>query len=182
MLHNRNHSMKIIMVRPPADFIGPATGVAHNSRMHWKSAFLACGLGIGCAVLSCGCQSAGKPESASFASVEIRGRNAAQIHETTVTVFGEHGYDCPSGGSALVFEKEGTRTDQVAYGGWMDEGRVKVRVRAEIVWLNSSTERLQCKAWMVRNAGSFFEDQKKLTSLSSGPFKKILNQIAQRLK
>jgi hypothetical protein len=174
--------MKIVAVRPPVEFIGPIAGVARNSRTHWRRAFLACGLIAGCTILFSGCQSAGKPASASFASVEIRGRNAAQIQATTMAIFLEHGYACPPGGSGLVFEKEGTRTDQMAYGGWMDEGKIKVRVRAEIVWLNAGTHRLQCKAWMVRSAGSFFEEQTKLTNLSSGPFQKILKQVAKRLE
>jgi len=140
-------------------------------------------LAVGGAVFGSGCQSSGKPDSASFASVEIRGWGTTQIEETTTAVFLEHGYSLKSGLAGLKFEKEGTRTDQAAYGGWLDEGRVKIRVRAEVVPLGAGLYRLQCKAWMVKNPGdAHFEEETKLTNLSSRPYHKLLDEVAGRLK
>jgi len=139
-------------------------------------------LAIG-AVCFSGCKSSGQSESASFASVEIRGRGATQIEETTTAVFLEHGYTIKSGLAGLKFEKEGSRTDQAAYGGWMDEGKVKIRVRAEVVPLGSGAYRLQCRAWMVKNPGDpLFEAETKLSGLSSRPYQKMLNEVAGLLK
>jgi hypothetical protein len=140
-------------------------------------------LGIACAVFSTGCLSSGKSDAASFASVVISGHTMVQIEEATTAVFRAHEYTRKDGGADLRFERDGTRTDQAAYGGWLDESRVKVRVRAQIVPLGAGLYRLQCRVWMVKNPGdSFFEEEVKLTSLSSRPYQKLLNEVASRLK
>jgi hypothetical protein len=139
-------------------------------------------LAIGCAAFSSGCLSSGKPASASFASVEIRGRSVTQIEETATAVFCDHSYTRKFVPSEWRFEKEGTRTDQMAYGGWLDESRVKVRVRVEIVPLGAGAYRLQCMAWMVKNPGdSHFEEETKLTNLSSHPYQKLLDEVVRRM-
>jgi hypothetical protein len=56
-------------------------------------------------------------------------------------------------------------------------------VKAEIVELGEGSNRLQCQTYMVRNAGdSFFEEETRLTNMRSGPYQKLLNEVAQRMK
>ena len=103
-------------------------------------------------------------------------------------VFGEAGYKAnrvPDG--AMVFEKEGSRGDQIVYGGLGGAaygGAVTVRVKAEIVELaGQDAHRLQCTAYMVNDAGGgVFEDQQRLANFRRGPYQKLLDEVAAKLK
>jgi hypothetical protein len=137
-------------------------------------------------LLASGCRT-GEPTSASFASVDIPGRTPDQICQTAGKVFQENGYAVRSlSPSGMVFEKEGSQGQSLAYGGVVDTyygGSTIVRVRAAVVDLSSGTYRLQCKAYMVRHANdSFFEDESALLNFRSGPYQKVLNEVAKRLK
>lgn len=131
-----------------------------------------------------GCRSNKQPASASFASVIIANRSVAEIQRASAAVFEEAGYFHlikPDG--EMIFEKEGTRGNQIAHGGWLEDGQVRVRVRAQIVPLLDGTQRLQCKAYMVNDPGDmWFEKEKRLANFRSGPYQKLLEEVAQRLK
>lgn len=129
----------------------------------------------------------GKPASASFASVIIAAHSVEEIQTATATVFqadGYHAFVRPDG--AMMFEKEGSRKNQIAYAGLVGAHygeTVNVRVRAEIVDLGAGSFRLQCHAFMVRHAGdSFFEDAVPLSNSRGRPYQKLLNKAAARLK
>jgi hypothetical protein len=145
------------------------------------------GLAILCVVFSSGC-STGKSNSASFASVVITNQSVERIQQTTALVFEEAGYRASRGkGGPLVFEKEGSRGDQFAYGGLGGAaygGAVTVRVKAEIVDLvGQDARRLQCTAYMVNDAGGgVFEDQQRLANFRRAPYQKLLDEVAGRLK
>jgi hypothetical protein len=128
-----------------------------------------------------------KPAGASFASVIITGKTPDEVCKTTGAVFQEDGYMVRVLNPArMVFEKEGSRAQALAYGGVVDThyGAVTlVRVRAELVDLGAGGQRLQCKAYMVRDAGSSFsEDESALLNFRSGPYQKLLDEVAKRLK
>jgi hypothetical protein len=132
-----------------------------------------------------GCRSG--PNSASFASVVIPGRNQSEICQTTAAVFQEDGYAVRSlNPSNMVFEKEGTRGQSLAYSGAVDTyygATTVVRVRAQLVDLGAGSSRLQCQAFMVRNASdSFFEDESALLNIRSLPYQNLLDKVANRLK
>jgi hypothetical protein len=83
----------------------------------------------------------------------------------------------------MVFEKRGSLANDIAYGGWIEDRTARVRVKAEIVLLPGGSHRLQCQVYMVQHAGdSFFEEEKKLSHFSAGPYRKLLDEIARRLK
>ncbi len=85
-----------------------------------------------------------------------------------------------------MFQKEASRGASLAYGGVVDTyygSTTVVRVKAQVVDLGSGSYRLQCKAYMVRRADdSFFEDESPLLNVRSGPYQKLLNEVAQRLR
>ena len=153
----------------------------------WKRAILAGGMAILGAAFFSGCAT-DKPASASFASVVIASQSGEQIQATTVLVFEEAGYTSEGvPGGAMVFEKEGSRGDQVLYGGLGGAaygGAVTIRVRAEIVDLVAQdARRLQCTAYLVNDAGGgIFEDKQKLANFRSGPYQKLLDEVALKLK
>ena len=141
-------------------------------------------LGIGavvCSLLALGCKSTGKPASAHFASVEIQGNTPGQIRDVTVEVFKQHEYLVTrSNPGNMMFEKEGTEWDKVAYGNWMG-GAVWIRVRASIVPVSEEKFRLQCNAFMVRDRGNASEEEVKLMSVQGHSYQKLLEEISQHL-
>jgi hypothetical protein len=137
-------------------------------------------------LLASGC-STGQPASASFASVVIPGKTPDEICQTTAQVFQEEGYKVRGlNPAAMVFEREGTRGESLAYSGVVDThyGAVTlVRVKAELVDLGAGSYRLQCKAFMVKNANdSFFADESPLMNIRGHPYQKLLDETAKRLK
>ena len=138
------------------------------------------------AVLVSGCRTS-DPASASFASVTIKGRTAQEICQTAGAVFQEDGYLVGSlSPSSMVFQKEASRGQSLAYGGAVDTyygSTTAVRVRASLVDLGAGAHRLQCKAYMVRNANdSFFQDESPLANMRSRPYQNLLDKVAKRLK
>lgn len=134
--------------------------------------------------LNGGCRGMNKPASASFASVEIKHKTVDQIQEACVAVFKEDGYSVASSApNNMIFEREGSRMNQLAYGGLIEDRGVWVRAVAEIVSLSADTHRLQCKAYIVRHYGdSFFEEQTRLSNLRRGPYQRLLRQVVKRLR
>ena len=129
----------------------------------------------------------GQPSGASFASVRIENRSPAQIRQATAQVFQEDGYvGYDAGGDEMLFQKEGTRANDIGQNGFVDSyygAKTIIRVRAQIVDLGAGAYRLQCQAYMVRNAGdSFFQDQHALTNARRMPYQRLLDKVAQRLK
>ena len=142
---------------------------------------LGIGLVVVCSLLVLCCESTGKPASGQFASVELQGNTPGQIRDVAVEVFKEHQYVVSrSRPDTMVFEREGTEWDNIAYGNWMG-GAVWVRVKASIVPVSEGTFRLQCNAFMVRDRGGSTEEETKLTSLKSHSYQKLLDEVSQRL-
>jgi hypothetical protein len=149
---------------------------------NWFLVFACATLGT---ALVTGCR-VGKPEGSSFASVEIAGKTPDDICKTTAAVFQEDGYQVSALTPAnMVFQKQGTHGQSLAYGGVVDTyygGSTVVRVRAQLVDLGAKGYRLQCQAFMVRNANdSFFEDESRLTNVRRMPYQNLLDKVAKRL-
>jgi len=138
------------------------------------------------AFVGAGC-GATKPSGASFASVTIKGHSKNDIARVTAQVFQEDGYRGGSmKGHPMVFQKEGSRMTDLAYGGVADTyygAKTLVRVKVDIVTLGEDSHRLQCQAYVVKDAGdSFFEDEQKLANIRSGPYQSLLNKVAKQLE
>lgn len=138
------------------------------------------------ALTTVGCRSLGKPASASFASVTIANRSAAEILDTTIAVFRADGYTPYANGAELLFEKEGSRLNTLSRDGLVatQAGAVTVvRVKVELIELGPGSQRLQAHAFMVSGAGdSFFEDEHKLADFRGRPYQRLLDEVAKRLK
>ena len=141
--------------------------------------WLVAGLAILGGVFFPGC-STGKPASASFASVVIPNQSIEAIQATTKLVFEEAGYRAVRApGGTTVFEMEGSRGDQILYGGLGGAAygaSVTMRVKTEIIDLvGQDARRLQCQAFVVRNAGGgLFEDAQRLANFRGKPYQKLL--------
>lgn len=131
-----------------------------------------------------GCKSGTDPASVSFASVSIQHSTTDQVKQATLAVFAENGYEVAlSKGEQIVFEKQGSAMNQVAYGGWIAGQDVWVRVPVTIVPLAPGSHRVECRAYMVRNKGdTFFEEEVKLSRVRKKPYQKMLKDVAARLE
>jgi hypothetical protein len=156
------------------------------------SSILRCSLFIGSvclwfALAGVGCGSLGGPASASFASVTIENRSLAEITSTTAKVFAADGYrGGMSGASTMVFDKEASRATTLSREGVVDtySGAQTVnRVKVEIVAVGETGYRLQCKAFVVRNAGDrILQEEVPLANIRSAPYQSLLNKVKKELK
>ncbi len=127
------------------------------------------------------------PASASFASVDIKGKTPAQIREATAMVLQKDDYRCAMmGESDMIFQKEGSRGQSLAYNGLVSTyygGTTLTRFRLQMVDLGAGEYRLQGQAYIVRNAGdSFFEEEQRLANMRRGPYQRLLNDVENQLK
>ena len=148
------------------------------------AAFFCLLLSLAGGLFTTGCH-LGEPASASFASVLISGKTPAQIHATTIAVFKENGYLASTNDQEMTFEKEGSRGQTIAYDGLVGAhyGAVTlVRVRAKLLDAGNDTQRLQCQAYIVTDANDpMFLKEIRLANYRSGPYQKILDEVAKRL-
>lgn len=128
----------------------------------------------------CGCSSLSQPRSASFASVVISGGNVERISEQTARVFTAEGWqDGHDAEGRMVFEREGSSYDHLAYGSPVLDLPVLNRVRAEVVPLADGTHRLQCQAYVVRDRGGLnMDDEIRLRKPRAGPYQALLDKVA----
>jgi hypothetical protein len=153
------------------------------AREHLSSLFLGCILLAFCTLAGGGCKSTSKPASASFASVTITGNTPGQISGVAVDVFHANGYKVAQREpDNLVFEKEGSKMNNFAYGNWLGDVPVWIRVKAAVVQIGEMTYRLQCSAYMVRDIRSSTEEEVALSNLRSGPYQKMLDDVGARLR
>jgi hypothetical protein len=133
-------------------------------------------------LLGAGCKSTDKPESARFASVEIRGNTPGQIRDVVVAVFQEHGYILArTGMTKFVFEQKGSSWNNLAYGNWIGDTPIWIRVKVAVVPVVEATYRIECHAFMLRGRGESTEEEIRITGLHSGPYQKLLDEVAGRL-
>jgi hypothetical protein len=138
-------------------------------------------LGVVCA----GCQSphGQNAGSSSLASVMITSKSAAEIQQATTAVFTEDSYRLAGvNGNMMVFEKAGSRANDLAYGGVLAQQPVTIRVKVVMEVLSPTTDLLKLDAFMVTNAGdSFFGDEIPVHKPRRGPYQAYLNKIKKRL-
>lgn len=121
------------------------------------------------------------PASAGFASVKIAGESEATVRAAAIRAFAGEGYALVSEANGLVFEREGTRRDVLAYGGALDSAPVRIRVHAQIISLAGGVLRLQCRACAVRNPGDSLEDEIPLPVWRRGPFQDLMDKVSHDL-
>ncbi len=140
------------------------------------------GLALAAALaLLSGCSSLDKPGSGDFASVPISGHTREQVHAAVLLEFEQDGYvPADVKREEMVFEKEGTRWDQIAYGGWLEKN-VWVRVKVAVMPLPGGW-RVQCQAFKVRDKGEPIQEEPvALRPSQNKPYQALLDKVAARL-
>jgi hypothetical protein len=135
-----------------------------------------------CWITAVGCRSTGQADSTILASVVLRGNTPGQIGQVTREVFQKHEYTVAEAGlDRLVFEKKGSGMNNLAYGSWLPDEPIWVRVRASIVSVGEEAFRLQCRAWLVRDRGSAAEEEIRIGHMHHRPYDELLGEVAARL-
>lgn len=132
---------------------------------------------------SAGCRSAKEPGSGSHASVRIPARSVAEVRQTLSAVFGEEGYALTQPGPPeMVFERPGSRSDALKWGGWSGKG-VTMRVKVRLSQLANGGYLLQADAYAVQNSDDdFFRTESRNMLLGRKPYQELLDETARRLK
>jgi len=136
-----------------------------------------------CAVSLAGCQSAKEPGGMSHASVRIQGHSLAEIQQTTTAVFREAGYALTTSlPGEMVFERPGSSWDAAKWGGWSGQG-VTMRVKVQLSEMPDAGHLLKADAYAVQNSDdAFFRTESRNMLLNRGPYQKLLDEVARRLK
>ena len=138
---------------------------------------------IGCLIGIFGCQSTDPAGSPHLASVLISGNTPGQIRDAAIDIFRQNGYQTVQTDSArFVFEKQGSGMNNLAYGNWLGDTPIWIRVKATIVPAGEMTFRLQCSACLVRDLGSASEEELPLSKVHKGKYQKLLEQVAVKFK
>ena len=107
------------------------------------------------------------------ASVIIRGHSTEEITKATVAVFQEDGYSVRAVDGKLIFDREASRMNNIAYEGVVGAhygAQTLERVKAALVEIGADAYRLQCQAYIVKGAGdTFFGEEQKLANIRSRP-------------
>lgn len=133
-------------------------------------------------VAASGCSTTEHADAPVLASVVLRGNTPGQISSIATEVFKAHDYKVTAEGrDRLVLEKKGSRMNNIAYGSWLSEDPMWVRVRVSIVPVEETAFRLQCRAWLVRDIGSAAEEEIKIGRMHRRPYEEMLEEVAARL-
>ena len=81
-----------------------------------------------------------------------------------------------------LFEKEGSKMNNIAYGSWFADTPIWIRVRATLVPVAETRYRLQCDVHLVRDRGGSTEEELPTHGSRRSSYQKLLEEVAARLK
>ena len=131
-----------------------------------------------------GCQSFPQgPADDSTASVKVFNRTTDQILTVTRKVFLAHGfYQTSAVGNQITFERPGTTADKMAYGSYMFDQTVNLRVIVTVKPIDSTNTLVGCKAWQVQSgAGGVIDDTHEVLGLRKRPYEDLMDKIKEQL-
>jgi hypothetical protein len=130
---------------------------------------------------SAGCRTTGKSGAPTLASIYLQGNTPGQIAMTTADVFQQHGYNVMRKGfDRLVCEKPAGKWSNFAYGSWIGDSPVWIRVKISIVPAGEAAYRVECIAARVRDKGSSTEEELRIGKAGHGAYQKLLDEVAAR--
>lgn len=116
-----------------------------------------------------------------LASVLISGNTPGQIRDAATDVFRANGFKVSeSANGTLLCEKPGGSMNNFAYGSWLTDDPVWIRVKASVVPAGELNNRLQCFAFVVRDRNGATEEEISLSHLHHGRYQKLLDEVAAR--
>lgn len=97
----------------------------------------------------------------------------------TARVFRENGYMVTRvEPAAMVFEKQGSRTEAFVYGGLLES--VWIRAEVSLMPAGDTAFRLQCRARLFQGRDMLSEEVKR-ARINPSPYQKLLDEVTERL-
>lgn len=123
----------------------------------------------------------GTPDDGSLASVFVTNSTRSAVSDVVFNVFRENGFMLKSSlQSDLVFERQGTKWDTLAYGGWFEN--IWIRARVVVSIYEPGVFRVACKAYRVDGRGDISTgEEKSLPRTNAGYYQGLLNQVRTRI-
>jgi hypothetical protein len=131
-----------------------------------------------------GCQSFSQgPADDSTASIKVFNRTPDQILTVTRRVFLAHGfYETAAAGNQITFERPGTTADKMAYGSYMFDQTVNLRVIVTVKPIDSTYTLVGCKAWQIQSGGGgVIDDKHEVLGLRKRPYEDLMDKIKEQL-
>ena len=140
-------------------------------------------LGLLMAAIGCGCQSFNSPPDNNLASVTITNRSMSEISGAIQKVFESHYFQGgPIGPDRFIYERPGSRMNDLAYGSYMFKENVTVRVTLNLQPVYGNQILLSCNAALIEDAADpVFKDTHHVRSLQKWPYQDLLKDIKQQL-
>ena len=137
-----------------------------------------------CGWLGAGCRTPSGPNPDSAASMLITGKTILEVGHVVADVFEEAGYvPVPQPRNEefrLVFDRVGTATDTVLYGGWHGQ-KVWYRAKVRLARMGAEGVLVSCDGFRVLDHGEgHFETEKKLSG--GKRWQEMLERARARLK
>ena len=135
------------------------------------------------AVMGCAAQGIMSGKAKGMAWVEISSATTEQIAAAAKKVFIEDGYDVvKQGPDAMEFVKPGSRMDDIAYGGPLNEDGVWVQAVLNISEKGNGIHWVSCDVYMVNKIDDdFFRQETKVLKLFGREYQRLLNKIKKEV-
>lgn len=134
-------------------------------------------------LLLAGCHTTEKKGPSPLASVVITGNTPGQIQDAAIDVFRAKGFkEREQGPGRVVFEKLGGSMNNLAYGSWLGDDPVWIRIKASVVPLGEMKYELQCFGFIVTDKNGAMEEEKPLSRVHHRTYQKVLDDVASRFE
>jgi hypothetical protein len=130
-----------------------------------------------------GCQSFSSLPPDNLTSVTITNQPMANIANAMAAVFAVHGFSGgQTGANQFTYTRLGSRSDNLAYGSYMFDEMVTIKVVVMTRQLTTNSILVGCNAWLVEaDKDPVFEDDHKVRQLRKWPYEQLLKDIQTQL-
>jgi hypothetical protein len=130
-----------------------------------------------------GCQSFNGLPPGNLAAIIITNQPMTNVVQATTAVFAAHGFSGgQTGAGQFTYTRLGSRTDNLAYGSFMFDELVTIKVVVVTRQLTPNSILVGCNAWLVEAENDpVFQDNHKVRMLRKWPYEQLLNDIKTQL-
>lgn len=134
-------------------------------------------------LLATGCQSFSNVPSGNLASITITNQPMTKVVRATTATFAAHGFSGgQTGANQFTYTRLGSRTDNLAYGSFMFDEVVTVKVVVTTKQLTPNSIYVGCNAWLIEGENDpVFQDDHKVRMLRKWPYAQLLQDIQAQL-
>jgi hypothetical protein len=134
-------------------------------------------------ICTTGCQSLNNSSPATMASVTITNQSMASVGQAIAGVFASKGYEGGQTSSGQFnYNRLGSRINNLAYGTYMFEETITVKVQVNVSQTSPNTILIGCQAWLVEGYdNTVFGDGPMIRPLRKWPYAQLLQDIQRQL-